>query len=179
MVSFLEGVIFPLSGEALLATLRRNLTAEDGGCIVWTGSRDRRGYGRCYVGLRQGRGRNASVTKRAHRVAYEMCVGPIPAGAELDHLCRNRACCNPMHLEPISHRENVLRGSSPIAVNSTKTTCPLGHEYYSYTFPDGRTVRRCRTCHNDNRRAHGRGRGRGGGGGGGGGAGGATSTAPP
>lgn len=62
-----------------------------------------------------------------HRVVYELEYGPIPEGRELDHLCRNRACVNPKHLEIVSHRENCLRGVAPAAQNARKTHCKYGH----------------------------------------------------
>jgi len=64
---------------------------------------------------------------RAHRVAWELTHGPVPAGLELDHLCRNRRCCNPAHLEPVTTRTNILRGEGPTAVNARKTHCVKGH----------------------------------------------------
>jgi hypothetical protein len=75
----------------------------ESGCWVWTGYLSR-GYGRVHIGP----DRNGS--QLVHRVVYSMLVGEIPAGADMDHLCRRTSCCNPDHLEPVPHRENVLRG---------------------------------------------------------------------
>lgn len=79
----------------------------------------------------------------AHRVAYELFVGPIPEGLELDHLCRNHGCVNPEHLEAVTHQENTLRGIARPADNARKTHCPRGHQY-SHRDKTGR--RHCRKC---------------------------------
>ena len=68
-------------------------------------------------------------TMPAHRYAYEELVGPIPEGLQLDHLCRNRSCVNPDHLEPVTCRENLRRGETLNAANLAKTHCPAGHPY--------------------------------------------------
>lgn len=107
-------------------------------CWAWKGAQNNKGYGRV---------RFNSVAVYAHRLAYELLIGPIPDGLELDHLCRNRACVNPAHLEPVTHQENVARALF-------KTHCPKGHEYTdTNTIRDGRS-RKCRIC----KRARDRGR---------------------
>jgi hypothetical protein len=74
-------------------------------------------------------------------------MGAVPEGLELDHLCRVRGCVNPKHLEPVTHRENLMRGESWSAVNARKTHCPEGHPYdETNTYIDGKGRRRCREC---------------------------------
>lgn len=91
---------------------------KQGECLIWTGAKDRGGYGLIEV---------RHKLQKAHRVSYELARGPIPDGCQLDHLCRNRACINPEHLEPVSARENVLRGFSPVGNNARKAECKNGH----------------------------------------------------
>lgn len=109
-----------------------------GPCWLWAAGKDRYGYGQFSV---------AGHLVKTHRLAYELLVGPIPAGLQIDHLCRVRSCVNPDHMEPVSCRENVLRGAGVTAVNATKTKCPSSHEYSvanTYIYPDG--SRKCLEC---------------------------------
>lgn len=96
------------------------------GCWNWIGA-TLEGYGTFHA-------------RRAHRMAYEMLVGPIPGGLHLDHLCRNRACVNPAHLEPVTLAENIRRGE-----RAMKTTCPRGHPYDVFR----RGERKCSICHRE------------------------------
>ena len=117
----------------------------ESGCIEWIGGLNGAGYGQFYVGRKA----NPSTGKGyAHRWSYDYHVGPIPKGRELDHLCRNPTCVNPGHLEPVTRRENVLRGNAPAAQHAKKTHCPAGHEYSGdnlYVHPTKR-MRFCRAC---------------------------------
>ena len=103
-------------------------------CWLWLGTKTQKGYGRLIVGYR---------VWPAHRYAYELLVGTVPAGLQLDHLCRNRACVNPQHLEPVTGKENTLRGFSPAAQNARKLRCKNGHPFDIVT--KNRT-RQCSTC---------------------------------
>ena len=87
----------------------------------------------------------------AHRLTYQWAKGPIPAGMELDHLCRNRRCVNPAHLEPVTHRENVRRGAGWAGVNAQKTHCGR-HGFPLIVLPSG--VRGCRECRREDNRAY-------------------------
>lgn len=87
------------------------------GCWIWTGSKSRDGYGR----VRRG--------EVASRWVYQILRGEIREGLELDHLCKNRICVNPDHLEPVTHKENILRGDGFAPKHKLKTHCSKGHEF--------------------------------------------------
>lgn len=136
----------PLADRFWLKVERRHPLS----CWPWLAARSGWGYG-LILGAR-----GAMVA--AHRVVYELEVGPIPAGHEVDHLCRNRRCVNPAHLEPVLTRENVLRGVGLTARNAAKVRCDHGHplsgvNLYVYPSSSARAgKRRCRTCHREGER---------------------------
>lgn len=109
-----------------------------GGCWLWT--RNASGNGYCYITTDQGK-------KGVHVVSYEMLVGPIPEGMQLDHLCRVHPCVNPDHLEVVTQTENILRGQGFSAKHARKTHCPQGHPYdEANTLITPRRSRSCRAC---------------------------------
>ena len=108
-------------------------------CWIWHGAVTKHGYGRVTLG------RRSEGTVLVHRAVYECMVGPIPDGEELDHRCRVPACCNPDHLEPVTHGENISRG------RARRIVCPSGHyilgdNVYLDTRRPGYPQRRCRAC---------------------------------
>jgi hypothetical protein len=119
------------------------------GCDIWQGARAN-GYGQV---------REGGVVCFVHRLRYECEIGPIPSGTELDHyVCDNGpgGCCNPLHVRPVTRRENVLRGNSPQSINAGKTHCPRSHPL-SHANLDSANLARgrrlCRTCENTRHRA--------------------------
>lgn len=118
-----------------LATRFWAKVVESGECWLWTGSTDKMsGYGRIRIDR---------STKYVHRVSYELMVGDIPEGLHLDHLCRNRACVNPYHLDPVTSGVNTRR--SPIT-HGNETHCPAGHAYEGDNLAIYAGRRNCRTC---------------------------------
>lgn len=108
------------------------------GCWLWTAALDGHGYGQI---------RADGKNRLAHRFAYVAAFGEHASGLELDHLCRTPLCSNPLHLEPVSHRENMMRGRTVGAANAAMTTCAHGHPFdgvNSYT--NKRGIRVCRLC---------------------------------
>lgn len=118
-------------------------------CWLWTAAQNGKGYGRFWDGSR---------LVVAHRWAYLFCVGPIPDGLTLDHSCRVRNCVRPEHLEPVTMRENTMRGVGLAALNARKTRCSNGHEFTEANTrielsAKGRAWRKCRQCKRANDKA--------------------------
>lgn len=110
---------------------------QENGCWEWAGAMTLSGYGTW----------NNGGDQRAHRVMYKRHKGPIPEGLVLDHLCRNKACVNPDHLEAVDDRTNLLRGVGRCAQNARKTHCLRGHEFTeANTYRQKNNGRVCRAC---------------------------------
>jgi len=122
----------------VIERLMEKVEFADNGCWVFTGGLAANGYGMISAGSRTGRRR----TPRTHRVTYEHFVGPVPDGLDLDHLCRNRACCNPAHLEPVDRKTNVARGVK----KTLQTECKNGHPLSGDNLIATPKQRKCRTC---------------------------------
>lgn len=111
------------------------------GCWVWN-----RGISNGYGGIHIN-----GKYRVAHRVVYELLKGPIPKNLTLDHLCRNRACINPNHLEPVTMKENILRGIGIAAVNARKTSCARsGHLLVGKNLYIWNGKRICMACNLEN-----------------------------
>ena len=118
---------------------------EAGKCWPWPGRIHPEGYGQTFWNGHR---------MNAHRAMYELLIGPIPTGLDLDHLCRNRSCVNPAHLEPVTRRENIRRGETGSWFRS-KTHCPRGHPYSGANLIVRKGGgRKCRTCHSAGLRVH-------------------------
>ena len=111
-------------------------------CWDWTGTLSEDGY--AYLGVGGRKGKNFLV----HRLLYELVIGPIPDGKDLDHLCRNRWCVRPDHQEPVTRRINLLRGQTITAREAATTHCPQGHPYDLFNTRFYRYGRQCRICSN-------------------------------
>jgi hypothetical protein len=118
----------------LLSHIKRN----GSGCFEWTGSKNNMGYGTINVNR---------MPALAHRISYLLFVGDIKSDMVVDHLCRNRSCINPSHLEQVTQGENMRRGVSVCAENARKKFCKRGHEFSTeniYALKNG--GRECRKC---------------------------------
>lgn len=127
---------------ALLAPriFARAMPEPNTGCFLYVSPLTSSGYGKIGYQRRY---------YQAHRIALESMVGPLPIDVVVDHKCRVPSCVNPAHLEPVSPRENVMRGLSLVAANARKTHCNGGHPLDGrnlYILPNGH--RSCRTCRN-------------------------------
>lgn len=140
----------------------RHIEITADGCWQWTATVREEKYG---DGLSYGIfhvHRDGMNEAYAHRVSYRMHIGLIPSGYHVDHLCKNRACCNPEHLAAVPPETNNLRSDSASAVNARKVVCRNGHAFteqntWIETAKSGRLARHCRRCHADRearRRAH-------------------------
>ena len=129
-----------MSLQPVSEIIARNVSVDpESGCWTWKRSTDRDGYGQTWIGPR--------ATRRlrfTHRLSYEHFVGPIPDGMQIDHLCRNRACCNPVHLDVVTTQENTRRRD--VAMRRDEV-CRNGHPRTAantYVSPGGQ--RACREC---------------------------------
>lgn len=119
------------SEVSVAARFWRHVDRASAGCWFWQGGMSTGGYGRFRLPDR---------TVKAHTVAYELLIGPVPRAQLLDHLCLNPPCVNPWHLDPVAERTNILRGTSPTANNARKVRCKRGHELPP---PNARGWREC------------------------------------
>ena len=120
--------------------------AKGRGCWDWIGSKSDHGYGRFSINP----GNHRTM---AHRLAYALIVGPISPGLTIDHLCRNKGCVNPSHLQAVCNRTNVLRGVGRSAVNARKRECVRGHSYTpENTLMNKDGSRWCKACLSDKNR---------------------------
>jgi hypothetical protein len=129
--------------KSFMEVVLERTSRDENNCWNWTGHKFKHGYG----GIQWD-----GKLMLAHRLSYKDFYGEIDENLSLDHLCRNPSCVNPTHLDQVTHKENVLRGVGPTAVNSKKTHCKKGHEFdeiNTYKTEDGRS---CKICVNIRKR---------------------------
>ena len=117
---------------------RKVSDSDEDGCWPWIGAKTPAGYGQLWWEDRP---------QYAHRLVYELFNEPIPEGFDIDHLCLNPSCVNPGHLEAVTHRTNILRGTSPPANQARQTVCGRGHPFSEENTMIENGKRRCRTCY--------------------------------
>jgi len=123
--------------------IQERILVSNTGCWEWTKSLTHNGYAQTKINKEYW---------RVHRLSYEIYRDKIPVGLCIDHMCENRKCVNPNHLEPVTIGENILRSNKTLAgINSRKTVCKNGHLFSGknlkvYTKLDGRKMRICKTC---------------------------------
>lgn len=132
--------------QHLQRRVKERMVIEDRGHSTpcWISHRATQGNGYTKIGY-------LGQTLLTHRVAYAVYVATIPAGLVIDHLCRQRACCNPAHLEAVTNQVNLLRGEGFVAEQARRTHCSRGHEltgHNIYRRPGDDSKRECRTCRN-------------------------------
>jgi len=128
--------------ERFYNNIKVPLTAD--GCWEWEGNKTSQGYGHHFCGV------ETRKTARAHRLSYECWIGPIEEGLTIDHLCSNKACVNPLHLEAVTRGENSRRAHLKV------THCPRGHEYTKENIRATKRLngeRSCLTCHRNREQA--------------------------
>ena len=136
----IEGIMKPKDWYSFWAKIQT-----DGSCWIWLGYKDKKGYGKFSI-HKIGTARS-SFCFSAYRLSYQLFKGEIPTNYQIDHLCRNRSCVNPDHLDAVTCQENILRGIGICSNNKRKTHCPQGHKYdETNTYLDKNNGRYCRKC---------------------------------
>jgi hypothetical protein len=126
------------SGDPRIEEIRQRFLArvrQEADCWIWLGPQNSSGYG-------------SFARQMAHRASHELFIGPIPEGLVVDHLCSNRMCVNPKHLEAVTHTINLRRSANPLNPSTLPTHCPLGHEFTpeNTKIRDRGKARQCRIC---------------------------------
>ena len=137
-----KGLVSMLFETTLPSRFWSKVYAAPSGCWLWMGGKVGEGYGQYWES-------SARPVRVAHRVSYEDLIGAIPTLLTLDHLCRVRNCVNPWHVEPVTQRENTLRGIGPSAKFARATHCVNGHPLTPENLQPVSTVprwRRCKIC---------------------------------